>query len=85
MTFTDPTGNAISNPFETDSTGQLVNRPVLGWTTAQVTGVVVLLRLNYAETAAEMENGGKSLQVSLTPEQARQLATMLLEQAGKAV
>jgi hypothetical protein len=85
MTFTDPTGNTISNPFETDSTGQLVNRPVLGWTTAQVTGVVVLLKLNYAETAAEMENGGKSLQVSLTPEQARQLGTMLLEQAAKPV
>jgi hypothetical protein len=84
MTFTDPTGKTIPNPFETDSKGQLVNRPLLGWTTANVTGAAVLLRLNYAETAAEMENGGKRFQVSMKPDQARQLAAMLLEQAEKA-
>jgi hypothetical protein len=84
MNFTDTTGKVIDNPFETDSKGQLVNRPLLGWTTANVTGAAVLLRLNYAETAAEMENGGKRLQVSMKPEQARQLAAMLLEQATKA-
>jgi hypothetical protein len=84
MTFTDTSGKAISNPFETDSKGQLVNRPLLGWTTANVTGAAVLLRLNYAETAAEMKNGGKKLQVTMRPEQARQLAAMLLEQAEKA-
>jgi hypothetical protein len=84
MTFTDTTGKTITNPFETDSKGQLVNRPLLGWTTANVTGAAVLLRLNYAETAAEMKSGGKKLQVSMKPEQARQLAAMLLEQAEKA-
>ncbi len=83
MDFTDPDGKAVPNPFETDNKGQLVNRPLLGWTTANVTGAV-LLRLNYAETATEMKNGGKRLQVSMKPEQARQLAAMLLEQAESA-
>lgn len=84
MDFTDQNGKVLPNAFETDSKGQLVNRPVLGWTTANVTGAVVLLRLNYAETAPEMKNGGKKFQVSMRPEQARQLAAMLLEQADKA-
>jgi hypothetical protein len=84
MDFTDQNGKVVPNAFETDSKGQLVNRPLLGWTTANVTGAVVLLRLNYAETAAEMKNGGKKFQVSMKPDQARQLAAMLLEQAESA-
>ena len=84
MDFTDQSGKTVPNAFETDSKGQLVNRPLLGWTTANVSGGVVLLRLSYAETAAEMKNGGKKFQVSMTREQTRHLAAMLLEQAESA-
>ncbi len=71
MDFTDQSGKTVPNAFETDSKGQLVNRPLLGWTTANVSGGVVLLRLSYAETAAEMKNGDARTNASSCSDAAR--------------
>lgn len=67
--------------LETDADGMLITRPVLGWVTMPVMGMSVLLRLQYAETPAELETGGRRLQVLLTPQACLHLADELTKQA----
>jgi hypothetical protein len=69
--------------FETDAAGNIVTRPVLGWTTAPAAGMAVIVKLDYAETPQELQTGGRSLQVILTPQQALELAEILTTQAKR--
>ena len=67
--------------LETDAQGNIVSRPVMGWITAPVAGMFVLLGLKYAETPEQLKTGGKTLQFGLLPAQALELAEMLTRQA----
>lgn len=69
-------------PLELDEAGMITVRPVLGWVVMPVTTETsVILRLHYAETPAEVQTGGRALQVALTAPQALQLAEILAKQA----
>ena len=67
--------------LEKDAQGNIVTRPVMGWVTAPVAGMFVLLGLKYAETPEQLKSGGKTLQFGLLPAQALELAEMLTTQA----
>lgn len=69
--------------LELDKEGNIVTRPVLGWTTAPVAGMAVLMKLDYAERPEDIKTGGKSLQAILTPHQALELAETLTKQARR--
>lgn len=66
-----------------DSSGNIVTCPVLGWTTAPVAGMAVLLRLEFARNEEQLRTGGEALQAILTPQQALELAETLTTQARR--
>ena len=53
----------------------------MGWITAPVAGMFVLLGLKYAETPEQLKTAGKIIQFGLLPAQALELAEMLTKQA----
>jgi hypothetical protein len=72
--------------FELNKQGLIIIRPVLGWTTAPIAAeTTVILRLQYAETPAEVQTGGRALQVALTAPQAIELSQVLAKQAENAL
>ena len=73
----------MSIQLETDRNGQIIAKPVIGWTTATVAGMSVILAIRYIETLAEIETGGKSLQLALTPQQCLQLSETLNKKAKR--
>ena len=75
--------NEALKALESDEHGNIVTRPVLGWTTIPVAGMSVILRLNYAETPEDIDKGGLHIQVLLTPHQALELAEILTIQGQR--
>jgi hypothetical protein len=64
--------------LETDSNGDIITNPVIGWTTATLAGMSVFLAIHYVETPLELETeDGKSIQMILTPQQCLELAERL--------
>jgi hypothetical protein len=63
--------------LQKDQNGNVKLSSVLGWTLGRVAETYVLLAVQYAENEQELETGGKVLQLSLTPDQALQLAEVL--------
>ena len=61
-----------------DSDGNIITKPVTGWTTGTVAGIAVLLAIQYAETPEELEKGhSKQIQLTLTAQQSLELAEKL--------
>lgn len=71
--------------LEMDAEGNIVTRPILGWTTAPVAGMAILLVLNYAESPDELKTGGRFLQTIWTPQQALELAAVLTKRAREII
>jgi hypothetical protein len=69
--------------IELDANGMVVTRPVLGWTTATAAEIAVILQIQYSEKPADIDTGGKSLQVVLTPPQCLELAEVLTRNAQR--
>jgi hypothetical protein len=67
----------MPDKLKTDQQGNIISFPVIGWTTATFAGTAVLLAIDYAESAKDMETGGKSVQLALTPHQALELGERL--------
>jgi hypothetical protein len=74
---------SAQNDLEMDNNGNIVTRPVLGWTTVPAMGTAVILAIQYAETPQELKTGGRRLQLVLTPQQAQELAATLTTQAAR--
>ena len=72
----------ILSALEVNSDGNIVTRPIMGWTTVPAE-TAVILRLNYAENPDELRTGGRHLQVILTPQQCLELAQILTKQAQR--
>ncbi len=68
--------------LETDSHGNAVERPVVGWMVTTDQGVTVLAAFEYTESASELTRECAKLQLSFTPQQALQLANALTDLAG---
>ena len=66
-----------SQQLETDERGNVILKPVKGWTTRSLAGMAILLAIDYAENPAEIESGGKSIQLALTVPQCIELAQAL--------
>jgi hypothetical protein len=74
----------MSNEFETDKDGNVILRPVTGWTMAPVAEMSVLLAIEYAETPEELENGTTHrMQFGLLPQECLRLAEALTRQAQR--
>jgi hypothetical protein len=70
--------------FEKDKNGDIITKPVVGFTTAPVAGMAVLLAIRYVETPEELESGGsKQIQLILTPQQAQEIANSLARQGER--
>ena len=68
----------MNNGLQTDSAGDVLTKPVTGWTTGTVAGIAVLLAIQYVETPAELETGdSKQIQLTLTAQQSLELAKKL--------
>ena len=63
----------MPNPLKTDEIGDIVLCPVVGWATAIMADSAILLAIDYAEAPEEIETGGKSVQLVLTPPQSLEL------------
>jgi hypothetical protein len=73
----EPTKDEIRQ-LEKDSNGDIITRPVTGWTTGTLAGIAVLLVLEYAESPQELETGhSKSIQLALSVQQSLELAERL--------
>ncbi len=70
--------------FQTDERGDIITKPLMGWVTAPVANMALLLAIEYAETPQEIESGGKVIQLVMTPKQCLQLAETLTTR-GKAL
>jgi hypothetical protein len=68
--------------FQKDAAGNIVTRPLVGWTTMPVGGMALIAKLDYV-TSDQMLRAGKSesVQLILTPAQCRELAALLLRMA----
>jgi hypothetical protein len=65
-------------PLETDGMGNVITKPVTGWSTVPVAGIAVLLAVRYVDTPEELERGdSKSIQLVLKPQQCLELAEAL--------
>jgi hypothetical protein len=67
----------MPNQLKTDENGNIVTSPVLGWTTGTLAEMNVLLAIDYAEKPEDIQTGGKSVQLVLTPQQSLELAAKL--------
>ena len=70
-----------SLPFDRDAQGNVITKPVLGWTSAAFGGTAVLLSIRYADTLEEVESKqGKRVPLLLSVEQSLALAALLTKQ-----
>ena len=49
-------GKEMKQQFETDSQGNVILKPVTGWTTAPVAGVAILLAIEYVSTRQNLQH-----------------------------
>lgn len=64
--------------LETDSTGNVIMKPLTGWNILPVAGAAVLVQIQYVETPEELEKGEQRvIQFALTPPMSLELAEAL--------
>lgn len=68
--------------LQKDAQGNIILRPVTGWTTATIAGISVLLAIQYSDSLENIEKP-QSLQLGLTAQQALELAETLTKQANR--
>jgi len=75
--------DAPSN-LELDEHGNIITKPVTGWTTAVLVGSAVLLAIQYANTPEELESGqSHQIQLVLQPQLCLELAENMTKQAKR--
>ena len=69
------------NVLESDEQGNVVAKPVMGWSVTTLQGAAVLAAFEYAPSPSELEtaNDGRKIQLELTLAQSLQLAASLTE------
>lgn len=69
--------------LQTDSSGNIVTKPVTGWAIHRVAGIAVLLAIEYADTPEELEKGAnKRMQFVLNAPKTLELAEALTRAAN---
>jgi predicted Zn-dependent protease len=72
-----------TDDLEKDAQGKIVTRPVMGFSTAPIADMAIFLKVRYAETPEQLKTEGKSIQFAMTPDQALELASMMVTQARR--
>lgn len=73
----------MESDFELDAKGEVITKPVIGWTIASVAGMSVLLAVQYVETDEQLlAMRGQSVPLLLTPRQCLELAEELKKHAS---
>jgi predicted Zn-dependent protease len=72
-----------TDDLEKDAQGKIVTRPVMGFSTAPIADMAIFLKVRYAETPEQLKTEGKSIQFAMTPDQALDLASMMVTQARR--
>ncbi len=73
----------MTDAFDTDSTGNIISKPLIGYTSAPIAGMFVLARLEYADSENHLQaimSGTEkpgAVQLVITPDQAKELAARL--------
>ena len=67
------------NVLETDEHGNIVAKPVIGWSVTTVQGVTVLAAFEYTESASKHNTDVRKIQFELTPAQSLRLAASLTD------
>ena len=67
------------NVLETDEHGNIVAKPVIGWSVTTVQDVTVLAAFEYTEAASKLNTEGRKIQFELTPAQSLRLAASLTD------
>jgi hypothetical protein len=68
--------------FETDSEGNIILKPVVGWTLTDVDAMNVLLQVRYEDGPEDIGTSGKAIQFVLTPTTCLRFAAELTKQAN---
>lgn len=70
--------------FDTDDAGNIITKPMVGYSTMPVAGMFILARVEYADSEAHLlavmsdqEKAG-AVQLAITPDQAREFAARLM-------
>jgi hypothetical protein len=70
--------------FTTDAQGHLITKPVLGFSSAVIADMAVLLVLSYADSPEAFEVGeSRAIQFAMSPEQCFDVAETLIKQAKR--
>ena len=70
--------------YETDSSGNIKLKSIIGWEIGRVAGTSLFLTVQYAESTEHFRAGGSSVRFVLTPAQGLLLAEKL-QTAGKSL
>lgn len=74
----------MAQQFDTDSAGNVILKPVTGYTTAPVAGVAVLLQVQFVNSDSELQAGASQrLQFVMTPQIAQEIGDSLRRQAAR--
>jgi hypothetical protein len=70
-------------PLDTDGEGNVILKPVTGWTLASVGELAVLLQVQYEDGPEDIGTTGKRIQFVLTPPKCLELAEILTKHAKR--
>ena len=65
------------NVLETDEYGNIMAKPLIGWSVTTVEDVTVLAAFEYADSPSKLKTEGRKIQFELTPTQSLRLAASL--------
>lgn len=72
----------MTKPLQIDKNGNIIVRPLVGWTTHQIAGIAVLLTVEYVEAEEGLNTGySQSVQLGLTAAMCQELADTLSKAA----
>jgi hypothetical protein len=72
-------GSMAINVLESDEHGNVVAKPVIGWSVTTIKGETVLAAIEYADSPSEIKPEGRKIQFDLTLRQSLQLAGGLID------
>jgi len=74
---------AAKGSFETDSEGNIILKPITGWTVAPAAEIVVMLAIRYVNQPEELKTGEQhQIQLVLMPHKCVELAEALTRAAN---
>lgn len=68
----------MKNGLQIGDDGNIITKPVMGWSTVSAAGVAVIVVIHYVDTPAELQTGNsKQIQLILRPEMCQEMSVSL--------